>query len=237
MPPSSSRTGRTRTTSGPRDRGRRPPLPAPVRSPPIRALERPAANPPTRRRALPGRRAPVREGLREPRVYFSILRAICGGATRLSQIADQVQGPNGGASLSSYVATLQELGLTEYRRRGRRERAARDLGRRRSVPPLLVPFRAAEPGPAGARRQRRARVSDRRRTVLDHFVSKPTFEDICRAWMLDQSQARRLAGHRPRRGLVGAGPTRAPASCAGRPRARRVVAGRRPARAWPVRND
>jgi AAA+ ATPase superfamily predicted ATPase len=129
----------------------------------------------------------VREELREPRVYFSILRAIAGGATRLSQIADQVQGSGGGGSLSSYVATLQELGLTEYRRPVFGE------GSRRGIwtiadPYLRFWFRFVLPNQA--RLEHGGSVERVYQTVvapaLDHFVSKPTFEDVCRAWVLDR---------------------------------------------------
>ena len=130
----------------------------------------------------------VREELREPRIYFSILRAISGGATRLSRIADQVQGgAGGGSNLSSYIATLQELGLTEYRRP-----VTGDGVRRGSWtvadPYLRFWFRFVLSNQAqlehggGVERVYRTAVGP----ALDHFVSMPTFEDICRAWVLDQ---------------------------------------------------
>ena len=129
----------------------------------------------------------VREELREPRVYFSILRAIGGGATRLKRIADQVQGGANGSNLSSYLATLQELGLAEYRR------PVTGDGARRGIwtvadPYLRFWFRFVLPNQAqlehGASVERiyRTAVSP----ALDHFVSKPTFEDACRAWVLDR---------------------------------------------------
>jgi uncharacterized protein len=130
----------------------------------------------------------VREELREPRVYFSILRAIAAGATRLSQIANQVQGPNGGASLSSYVSTLQELGLTEYRQPIVGESVRRGIWAI-ADPYLRFWFRFVQPRQAqlehggSVERVYQTAVAP----VLDHFVSKPTFEDICRAWMLDQA--------------------------------------------------
>jgi AAA+ ATPase superfamily predicted ATPase len=129
----------------------------------------------------------VREELREPRVYFSILRAISGGATRLSQIADRVQGGASGSNLSSYVATLQELGLTEYRRPVTGE------GVRRGIwtvadPYLRFWFRFVLPNQAqlehGGSVERV--YSTAVEPALDHFVSKPTFEDVCRAWVLDR---------------------------------------------------
>lgn len=56
----------------------------------------------------------VREELREPRVYYSILRALSDGLTRVSDITARVRGAAGGGDLSAYLATLQELELAEY---------------------------------------------------------------------------------------------------------------------------
>ncbi len=129
----------------------------------------------------------VREELREPRLYYSILRAISGGATRASEIAARVQGPAGGSDLTPYLTTLQDLGLAEYRRPvvgGSVRRGIWTI----ADPYLRVWFRFVLPnrgqlehsGSAG--RLYRETIAP----TLDHFVSKPTFEDICRAWVLDQ---------------------------------------------------
>jgi AAA+ ATPase superfamily predicted ATPase len=130
----------------------------------------------------------VREELREPRVYFSILRAIAGGSTRLSQIADQVQGTGSTTNLSSYVATLQELGLTEYRRPVVGERMRRGIWTI-ADPYLRFWFRFVLPNQAqlehggSVERVYQTNVAP----ALNHFVSKPAFEDICRVWVLDQA--------------------------------------------------
>jgi uncharacterized protein len=132
----------------------------------------------------------VREELREPRLYYSILRAISAGSTRVSEIAARVQGPAGGSDLTSYLATLQELGLAEYRR------PVVGGGVRRGIwtvaDPYLrfwfrfvLPIRNQLEHGGSVERVYRAVVAP----ALDHFVSKPTFEDICRAWVLDRVNA------------------------------------------------
>lgn len=129
----------------------------------------------------------VREELRELRVYFSILRAIGGGATRVNRIADRVQGDTAGSNLSSYLATLQELGLTEYRRPVTGDSVRRGIWTV-ADPYLRFWFRFVLPNQAqlehggSVERVYREAVSP----ALDHFVSKPTFEDICRAWVFHQ---------------------------------------------------
>lgn len=65
-------------------------------------------------RPLPEPASLVREELREPRLYYSILRALSDGLTRISEIAAHVHGPGGGGDLSSYLNTLQQLGFAEY---------------------------------------------------------------------------------------------------------------------------
>jgi hypothetical protein len=129
----------------------------------------------------------VREELREPRLYYSILRAISGGATRLSQIADRVQGGGGSSNLSSYLATLQELGLTEYRRPVVGESVRRGIWAV-ADPYLRFWFRFVLPNQAQLEHGGSVeRVYDTLvGPALDHFVSKPTFEEVCRAWVLDQ---------------------------------------------------
>jgi AAA+ ATPase superfamily predicted ATPase len=58
----------------------------------------------------------LREELREPRLYFSILRAISGGRTRVGEIAERVRPLSAGSDITPYLHTLQELDLVEYRR-------------------------------------------------------------------------------------------------------------------------
>jgi AAA+ ATPase superfamily predicted ATPase len=137
----------------------------------------------------------VREELREPRVYFSILRAIGSGTTRASQIGDKVQGDAGGGNLSSYLATLEELGLTEHRRPVTGDSVRRGIWT--IADPyfrfwfrFVLPNRAHLEHGGSVERVYQAAVAP----ALDHFVSKPTFEDICRAWVLDQVNRGEWAG-------------------------------------------
>ncbi len=129
----------------------------------------------------------VREELREPRLYYSILRAIAGGATRLSEIDGQVRGRAGGSDLSSYLATLRELGLVEYQQPVVGEHARRGIWTI-ADPYLRFWFRFVLPNRAqlehGGRPERMYR--DVVAPALDHFVSKPAFEEICRSWVLDR---------------------------------------------------
>jgi AAA+ ATPase superfamily predicted ATPase len=132
----------------------------------------------------------VREELREPRLYYSILRAMSAGATRVSEIAARVQGAAGGSDLSSYLTTLQDLGLAEYRRPIVGASARRGIWTV-ADPYLRFWFRFVLPNQAqlehggSVERVYRERIAP----ALDHFVSKPTFEDVCRAWVLDRMNA------------------------------------------------
>lgn len=132
----------------------------------------------------------VREELREPRLYYSILRALSDGLTRVSDITARVHGPAGGSDLTPYLATLQELGLAEYRR------PVVGHSVRRGVwtvadPYLRFWFRFVLPH-RGRLEHGVDGESFVRRVVapaLDHFVSKPTFEEVCRTWVLAQGEA------------------------------------------------
>src|SRR6266567_1482035 len=130
----------------------------------------------------------VREELREPRVYYSILRALSDGLTRVSDITARVRGAAGGSDLSPYLATLQELELVEYVRPVVGESVRRGVWTV-SDPYLRFWFRFVLPY-----RNRLEHGADVERfysdvvgPALDHFVSKPTFEEICRAWVLAQA--------------------------------------------------
>jgi AAA+ ATPase superfamily predicted ATPase len=132
----------------------------------------------------------VREELREPRVYYSILRAVSDGLTRLSDITARVRGSAGGSDLSPYLATLQELELVAYVRPVIGKSVRRGIWTV-SDPYLRFWFRFVLPY-----RNRLEHGADVERfysevvgPALDQFVSKPTFEEICRSWVLDQVEA------------------------------------------------
>jgi uncharacterized protein len=132
----------------------------------------------------------VREELREPRVYYSILRAMSDGLTRVSDISARVRGAAGGSDLSAYLTTLKDLELAEYQRPVVGESVRRGIWTV-SDPYLRFWFRFVLP--YRNRLEHGANVehfySDVVMPAIDHFVSKPTFEEICRSWVLDQVEA------------------------------------------------
>jgi len=126
----------------------------------------------------------LREELKEPRVYYSILRAIADGSTRAGEIASRV----GMASdLTPYLRTLAALDLVTYREplHGKGRRGVWTI----ADPYLhfyftfLLPHRAALEHGAQPEQVYRDVVAPR----LDHYVSKPVFEDICRSWLRSQA--------------------------------------------------
>lgn len=132
----------------------------------------------------------VREELREPRVYYSILRALSDGLTRVSDITARVRGAAGGSDLSPYLAALQELELAKYLRPVVGESVRRGIWTV-ADPYLRFWFRFVLP--YRNRLEHGADIehfyADVVRPTLDHFVSKPTFEEICRSWVLAQANA------------------------------------------------
>jgi hypothetical protein len=132
----------------------------------------------------------VREELREPRLYFSILRAISEGSTRASDIQSRVRPNSARSDLTPYLHTLQELGLVSYLR------PVVGGGERRGIwniadPYLRFWFRFVIPhqtqldiGGSHERIYRQAVAPQ-----LDHFVSRPSFEEVCRAWVLERANA------------------------------------------------
>ncbi|HZS91417.1 MAG TPA: ATP-binding protein [Chloroflexota bacterium] len=123
----------------------------------------------------------VREELREPRLYFSILRAIADGCTRASEIASRV---GSRSDTTPYLKTLQSLDFVTY--------SEPLLGKkRRGIWAIADPYlrfwfhfvyphlSQLEHGASPERIYRDLVVPN-----LDHFVSKPAFEEICRAWVI-----------------------------------------------------
>jgi AAA+ ATPase superfamily predicted ATPase len=122
----------------------------------------------------------VREELKEPRLYFSILRAIAGGCTRVREITGRV-GSRG--NITPYLKNLEALDLVAFREPllGKQRRGVwtiTDAYLRFWFRFVLPHQRQLEHG-ASADRVYHEMVAP----VLDHFVSKPTFEEICRAWV------------------------------------------------------
>jgi AAA+ ATPase superfamily predicted ATPase len=132
----------------------------------------------------------LRDKLREPRMYYSILRAMSDGSTRLSEITARVQGTASKSDLSPYLATLQELGLAEYLR------PIVGAGVRRGIWVVAEPYlrfwfrfvlsyRNHLEHAGNAEHLLRNAINP----ALDQFVSKPAFEEICRDWVMNRVAA------------------------------------------------
>jgi hypothetical protein len=136
----------------------------------------------------------MREELRDPGVYFSILRAIEDGCTQYGEIYNRVRQPGANEpALTQYLTTLAGLGFAEARKSilGKGKQAWRITD-----PYLRFWLRYVLPN---RRRLEHARNHIRAYDELvapsfDHFVSQPTFEDVCREWVLDQAD-QGLWGH------------------------------------------
>ncbi|HXT34220.1 MAG TPA: ATP-binding protein [Chloroflexota bacterium] len=139
----------------------------------------------------------VREELKEPRIYFSILRALADGHTRVSDIAARV-GARG--DLTPYLKNLEALDFVAYREPllGKRRRGLWTI----ADPYLRFWFRFVFPHQQqlehGARSERL--YDELVAPVFDHFVSKPAFEEICRSWVAGAGDSGRIS----QIGMVGA---------------------------------
>jgi AAA+ ATPase superfamily predicted ATPase len=122
----------------------------------------------------------VREELKEPRIYFSILRAMADGCTRMSEIATRV---GNRSDVSPYLKNLEALDLLSYRQPvlGKQRRGLWVI----ADPYLRFWFRFVLP----YQRQLEhgadpyALFDEVVASSLDNCVSMPTFEEICRAWV------------------------------------------------------
>ena len=137
----------------------------------------------------------MREELREPRLYLSILRAISDGCTRVGEITERVRPHSSSTDITPYLYTLQELGLIAY------QQPVVGKAARRGIWTIVEPYlrfwfrfvvsnRAVLEHGGDAERVYRTIVGP----ALDEFVSKPTFEEICRAWMLERAAAGKPEG-------------------------------------------
>ena len=137
----------------------------------------------------------VREELRDPGVYFSILHSLAAGMTRPNQIAQDAGVP--GPSTGKYLDVLRRMRLVHREvpvTETRPERSRKGLYRL-TDPFLRFWFRYVYPNrsalEAGASRQVLETVVLR---DLDTFMGGP-FEDICRQHLI--ADGRRLLGWRP----------------------------------------
>ncbi len=136
----------------------------------------------------------LRQELSDPHNYFSVLRAIAAGQTRNSQICGRVGLST--AQVSQITAVLERLQLIEQRRpvtasaRSKKTTYAIVDGFLNFHFRFLDPYRSLLRTRAGAEQHLRQTVLPQ----LDHFVSKPAFEDVCRRYLQDVEQARVVGG-------------------------------------------
>jgi AAA+ ATPase superfamily predicted ATPase len=125
--------------------------------------------------------------------YFSVLRAIAAGQTRVAQIAARTGIAGGTSRVSQMLDVLQRLWLVEkqFPVTVRNPERSRQSFYRLTDPYLRFWFRFVLPSqgrlidPEGARRHLQRRVLPE----LDHFISAPAFEEMCQEWLLDATDA------------------------------------------------
>jgi hypothetical protein len=125
--------------------------------------------------------------------YFSVLRAIAAGQTRVAQIAARTGIAGGSSRVSQMLGVLQRLWLVEkqFPVTVTNPERSRQSFYRIADPYLRFWFRFVLPSqgrlvdPAGARRHLEGRVLP----ALDHFVSAPAFEEVCQQWLFGATDA------------------------------------------------
>ncbi|HEY2766935.1 MAG TPA: ATP-binding protein [Solirubrobacteraceae bacterium] len=123
----------------------------------------------------------LRQQLSDPHNHFSTLRAIAAGRTRNSEIMDWTGLDS--ARVRQITSVLERLALVQQRRpatagpRARKTTYAILDGFLRFHFRFVEPYRSLLRTRAGAERHLRRTVLPQ----LDHFVSKPAFEEICRS--------------------------------------------------------
>lgn len=131
--------------------------------------------------------------LSDASIYFSVLRAIAAGQTRVSQIAERTGVRGGTARVSQMLETLQNLWLVEKQfpvTVTNTERSKQSFYRI-ADPYLRFWFRFVLPSqgrlvdPDGAERHLRGHVLP----ALDEFVARPAFEEVCQEWLLREADA------------------------------------------------
>jgi AAA+ ATPase superfamily predicted ATPase len=130
--------------------------------------------------------------LPDANTYFSVLRAIAAGQTRVNQI-DQRTGIGDSSRVSQMLDRLQRLWLVrkEIPVTVRNPERSRQSFYRIVDPYLRFWFRFVLPAQGrladagGARRQLESRVLPE----LDEFVAAPAFEEVCQAWLRRETDA------------------------------------------------
>ncbi len=131
----------------------------------------------------------LRQELSDPHNYSSVLRAIAHGQTRSSQIAGRTGLDS--SQVRQITSVLERMRLIEQRRpvtagpRSKKTSYAIVNGFLGFYFRFVNPYRSLLRTREGAERHLRQTVMPQ----LDHFVSAPTFEDICRAHMLAAERA------------------------------------------------
>jgi AAA+ ATPase superfamily predicted ATPase len=131
----------------------------------------------------------LRQELNDPHNYFSVLRAIAGGRTRNSEIVGQTK--LSVAQVRQMTGVLERLQLVEQRRPVTSGPSSKKTSYAIVDGFLNFYFRFVDPY-RSLLRTRAGAEQHLRQTILpglDHFVSKPTFEDICREHMRQSEQA------------------------------------------------
>lgn len=140
--------------------------------------------------------------------YLSVIAAVAGGATRQAEIANQVGLPS--TSLPPYLTELRNLHILEHIKPITAAEGARSGVWRVADGYLRFWFRFVRASRTDLEARRVDPVFHQRvKPQLDHFVSQPSFEDVCRAYVRD---ALNVDPGLPTRGDVGAwwGPVRDP---------------------------
>jgi AAA+ ATPase superfamily predicted ATPase len=131
--------------------------------------------------------------LSDSSAYFSVLRAIAAGQTRVSQIAHRTGMPGGTSRVSQMLDVLRNLWLVDRQVpvTVQSPERSRQSFYRITDPYLRFWFRFVLPAQSrlvdaeGVERHLRGRVLPQ----LDHFVSAPAFEEVCQQWLLRATDA------------------------------------------------
>jgi uncharacterized protein len=137
----------------------------------------------------------LEQELTEAAGYFSVLRAIAAGQTRVSQIATRTGVRGGAARVSQMLDVLQRMWLVQRTvpvTVTNPERSKQSFYR--ITDPYLrfwfrfvLPFQDRLVDGEGARAHLQRRVLP----ALDEFVSQPAFQEICQSWLSRETDAAR----------------------------------------------
>jgi hypothetical protein len=131
--------------------------------------------------------------LRDASAYFSVLRAIAAGQTRVSQIAQRTGVPGGTSRVSQMLETLRGLWLVEkqFPVTVANPERSRQSFYRITDPYLRFWFRFVLPaqGRLADEQGVQRHLSSRVLPALDEFVSAPAFEEVCQQWLLRKVDA------------------------------------------------